>query len=105
MGIEEWRGEESRQDILIPLNKWMSRDSKGHPVQFDLYDGKTGRWRMSIQQNEWNQIWAAIDRSTRSYNTARDRLSAEHSERTGQAVTFETFDARDSDQDPTKKLK
>jgi len=60
VGIEEWRGEESRQDILIPLNKWMSRDSKGHPVQFDLYDGKTGRWRMSIQQNEWNQIWAAI---------------------------------------------
>jgi len=56
-------------------------------------------------QNEIHSPSVGKHGSTRSYNTARDRLSAEHSERTGQAVTFETFDARDSDQDPTKKLK
>ena len=43
--------------------------------------------------------------SVRSYNTARDRLSAIHEERIGRPVTLESFDARDPDADPTKKLR
>lgn len=38
--------------------------------------------------------------SMRSYKTARDRHSDEHSERVGRAVTYETFDPRDPDQSP-----
>ena len=43
--------------------------------------------------------------SKRSYNTARDRLAAEHTERVGMEVKLESFDARDTDQDPTKPLR
>ena len=43
--------------------------------------------------------------SERAYNTARDQRSAEHSERVGREVTFESFDPRDPDQDPRKPLK
>ncbi len=43
--------------------------------------------------------------SKRSYNTARDRLAAEHTERVGMEVKLESFDARDKDQDPTKPLR
>ncbi len=56
-------------------------------------------------QNEINSQSVGKHGSTRSYNTARDKLSAEHSERVGMDVNFETFDSRDSDSDPTKKLK
>ena len=43
--------------------------------------------------------------SKRSYNTARDRLAEEHSNRVGMDVQLESFDARDPDADPTKPLR
>jgi len=38
--------------------------------------------------------------SQRSYNTARDRLAAQHTERTGMEVKYDSFDLRDNDKSP-----
>lgn len=85
--------------ILTPIG-----ESPPHPYCSDCNRIMAKIFSFDFQpvQNEISSPSVGKHGSTRSYNTARDRLSAEHTERVGMDVNFETFDPRDPDMDPTK---